>query len=298
MVVVRLMGGIGNQMFQYALGRRIAKETGMQVKFDLSSGFRSDAYRRHFALAQFNTEVVPAEPKEIPLGVTWRSPWSRAAKAAWCAVPPVWRRVVYDPAPFQFRPSVVAGIRPGAYFFGYWQNQRYFSAIQETLRREFTLRSGYSAPVAALLGEIACGRSISVHVRRNLGLDADGRVVPRSRDFHGTCGVEYFRDAVDVVGHAPGTVCYVFSDDPAWAKANLRMPIPCKFVADLCPCSDVDELLLMASCQHHIIANSSFSWWAAWLGTNPHKVVVAPKAWVQGLPSAAIDICPPSWITI
>lgn len=270
----------------------------MDVRFDLDSGFRSDVFRRHFALAAFNTEIVPAEPEEIPVGVAWRSPWNRAAKAAWSAVPAAWRRVVYDPSPFQFCPSVVAGARPAAYLFGYWQNERYFLPVQETLRREFTLRSGYSAPAAALLQEMACCRSVSLHLRRKLGLDADGRVVPKSRDFHGTCGVEYYREAMGLLSPGPGTVCYVFSDDPPWAKANLRMPIPCRFVADVCTCSDVEELLLMASCQHHIIANSSFSWWAAWLGANPQKVVVAPRAWVRGLPSAAIDICPPSWITI
>jgi hypothetical protein len=298
MNVVRLMGGLGNQMFQYAFGRRLAQDSGRPVRFDAASGFRRDAYRRRFALGAFSAEVVPALDREIPTGMAWPRPWSRLARAGWTCVPKPWRRVVYDPSPFRYAASVVAGDGPDAYYFGYWQNEGYFLPVADLLRRDFMPRAPLSGPCAGMLAQITDCRSVSLHVRRNLGIGADGRPIQRARDFHGTLEAEYYRRALEAVGVEAGTVCFVFSDDPRWPKENLKLPIPCRFASDLGATPDVDELLLMAACQHHVIANSSFGWWGAWLGRNPGKVVVAPRSWVQGPSQGADDICPKTWIRV
>src|ERR1035437_10296339 len=296
--VVRLMGGLGNQMFQYAFGRRIAEETGVQVKFDLDSGFKNDAYRRRFALGAFNADIVSAESHEIPLGMSWPSPWHRVAKAGWSAMPAAWRRVVYEKGSFQFDPTVLANTKATAYCFGYWQHESYFAPIQDVLRREFTLRTPLPEPVVALQEAMAGCRSVSVHVRQYHDIGADGQIILKARKQHGACSMEYYQQAFERIGNQPGTMCFIFSDNPEWAKENLKLPAPCRYVADECPCSDAEELLLMASCQHHVIANSSFSWWGAWLGRNPKKVVVAPRIWMRGLPESAMDICPETWIRL
>jgi hypothetical protein len=290
------MGGLGNQMFQYAFGRRIAEETGTEVKFDLASGFKHDPYRRRFALGALNVNAVGAEPSEIPAGMSW--PYHPAAKAAWSLMPAPWRRVVGETAPFRFDASKVADNNPKAYYFGYWQNERYFLPIQDVVRREFTLRAGFCESLAALSEEIAGCRAVSLHVRRYLDIGANGHVICKTEDLYGVCGVEYFNRALDVIGREPGTVCYVFSDNPHWAKANLKLPVPCRYVAELHGGSDAEELVLMASCQHHIISNSSFSWWGAWLGRNPKKVVVAPRIWKRSVPEASVDIQPKAWIRL
>ena len=285
-------------MFQYALGRRIAEKTGVQVKFDLDNGFKNDPYRRRFALGAFNAEIVRAESQEIPLGMSWPSPWHRVAKAGWSAMPAAWRRVVYETALFQFDPTVVADTNSAAYYFGYWQNESYFLPIRDVLRREFTLRSPLSEPVTALMGEMAGCRAVSVHIRCLHGIGANGVLFKGAREHHGVCSLDYYQRAIEQIGDQAKTVCYIFSDNLEWVKANLRLAVSCRYVADICRCSDVEEMILMASCQHHIISNSSFSWWGAWLGGNPKKIVAAPRVWMRGLSEAAVDICPKAWIKL
>jgi hypothetical protein len=309
-------------MFQYAFGRRIAKETGAQVKFDLDSGFRNDVYRRRFALDVFNTEIVPANPEDIPLGMSWPTPWHRVAKAGWSAMPASWRRVVYERSPFQFDESVVPkpdrsrgngahcstksetphvvsqNFERSAYYFGHWQHESYFAPIRDTLRREFTRRPPVREPMVALQEIMARCRSVSVHVRQDHGIRADAKVIRKARERHGACSIQYYQQAFERIGAQPDTVCFIFSDNLHWTKSNLNLPVTCRYVADECPCSDVEEILLMASCQHHVISNSSFSWWGAWLGCNPEKVVVAPRIWMRGLPETAVDICPSMWIKL
>jgi len=296
--VVRLMGGLGNQMFQYAFGRQLSARSGIDVKFDVSNGFKHDPYRRHLSLGDFNTTLVEAHSREIPFGMSWNSPWHRIAKLGWHAVPSAWQQVVYDADPFQFDPSLFASKRSSAYYFGYWQNERYFSQIAETIRQDFTLLRAPPTSTAILMREMASCRSISMHVRRNHGVSTSGELIQKGRDLHGACSVEYFHAALEKVGFEPGTVCFIFSDSPAWAEANLRLPVPAKFVSKNFEASDAEELLLMAACKHHVIANSSFSWWGAWLGRNPGKIVVAPRRWLAGSPETAGDICPPSWIRV
>lgn len=298
MNVIRLWGGLGNQLFQYALGRRIAVHTRTPVKFDAENGFRHDSFCRRFALDVFNTEIVPAVTREIPLGMSWRSPWHRLAKLGWGVQPSARRRVVYETEPFRFAPTVLAARKSSAYYFGYWQNEGYFEPIRATLQRDFTLRSGVRPPMAELVAEMAGCRAVSMHVRRYRDLGADGRLIATAQAHHGACGAEYFQKALSLIGAEPGTVCFVFSDDLPWAKANLKMPVPCRYVDALGPFSDAEELLLMASCQHHVISNSSFSWWGAWLGGNPAKKVVAPRIWLRHDPELAADVCPRTWTRI
>jgi hypothetical protein len=292
------MGGLGNQMFQYALGLRLARELRSPVRFDTVNGFRGDVYGRKFALGEFNAQAEPARPDEIPAGMSWRGPWLRIAKAIWSTVPATGRRVVLDKDPFRFDEAALAPGAQGPYYFGYWQNEGYFSPVADSLRRDFTLRASPPAAASALMAEMAGCRSVSVHVRRKLGFDARGRPIRKARQFHGECGADYYARAIEAVGTGPGTVCYVFSDDPHWAKANLRLPAACRYVSDVCPCSDGAEIVLMASCNHHVVANSSFSWWGAWLGANPGKIVIAPEHWLRGSPAEEGGVCPPQWLRV
>jgi hypothetical protein len=193
---------------------------------------------------------------------------------------------------------MLAKASSAAYYFGYWQNEAYFLPIQDIVRQEFTLRTSPSESVMTLMDEITRCRSVSLHVRRYNDIGADGRVILKAQNHHGVCDIEYFHQALDVIGREPGTVCYIFSDDPAWARMNLKPSVSCQYMADLCRCSDAEEMALMASCQHHVIANSSFGWWGAWLGRNPKKVVVAPKIWMRSIPESAVDICPRTWIRL
>jgi len=294
--VIRLFGGLGNQMFQYSLGRRLADETGREVRFDVENGFRRDVYGRRFALESLKTEIVLAASRDIPVGMNWPNPWYRIASAAWSAMPGPWRRVIYERRPFHFDKTVASGAKGRAYYFGYWQNRGYFSSIEPLLRQEFTLRVPLRVQVLALMKEMRGCLAVSVHVRRNHGIGTDGRVMYEAREQFGTYEADYYQRAVELIRKESGTVCcYVFTDNPEWTKAHLRLPVPCRYVADQGRFSDQEEMLLMASCRHHVISNSTFSWWGAWLGDNPAKIVVAPQRWMTGVTAESIDIYPAEW---
>lgn len=299
MNVVRLMGGVGNQMFQYAFGRRLAAESGREVRFDTVNGFTRDPFGRKYALEAFNTGVVAATPALIPVGMSWGSPWHRLARYGWSALPARWRSVVYERLPFACDGALVtaSAARP-AYYFGYWQHEGYFAPIRDELRRRFELRAPLRPAVLALRGEMERENSISLHVRCYHDRGADGKVIAQSRDRHGACAWDYYHQAVARIGAGPQAVCYVFSDDPSYTRDHLKLPVPCRYVGDYGAFTDLEEMLLMSSCRHHVISNSSFSWWGAWLGRNPAKLVVAPKIWMRGQPEGAVDVCPRSWIRI
>ena len=298
MNVVRLMGGLGNQMFQYAFGRRMAVESGIPVQFDASNGFRHDPYGRRFALGAFKTTVVQAGAQDIPLGMNWRSPWHRVAKAGWACMPPALRRVVYEKKPFQYDQDVWCNCRNSAYYVGYWQQEGWFSPISNLLRQEFVLRDSCREEVLGAMKQMEQCNSISIHLRSYQDMGANGKIIQQTGKYHEPCSLEYYARAVERIGYSSGTVGFVFSDHPRWAKERLNLPIPCHHVADLCPCSDVEEMMMMASCNHHVISNSTFSWWGAWLGRNVGKVVVAPKIWIRGVPEKDVDVCPPEWVRL
>lgn len=293
---VRLMGGLGNQMFQYALGCRLEFESDRPVRFDLSSGFQNDVYMRRPALDVFNTRVRSAEKGGIPIGMDWPNPWHKLAKLAWSSLPGSVRRVVYERKPFRFDEAVVAPSKANRYFFGYWQSPEYFSPVHDRLRRDFSLRQPLGPVAAKLLAEMQKCRAISVHVRLYLDIGPDGKVIEMARQHHGACPPDYYTRAVNQIGTSSETVCYVFSDKPGLAKQVLNLPAPCRYVADVGQFSDAEEMILMSACQHHVISNSSFSWWGAWLGGNPKKTVVAPSRWVNGLPPGDVQVCPKEWI--
>ena len=297
-VVIRLMGGLGNQMFQYALGCRLESETGRPVRFDLQSGFQKDVYMRRPALELFHTRVQSAEENAIPLGMNWPKPWSKLMQIAWSMVPKGRRRVVYERRPFRFDETILSRRRTPSYYFGYWQNPEYFCSVGDRLRRDFSLCGPPRPAVSALLSEVSKCRAVSLHVRLYLDIGRDGKVIQMAREHHGACPADYYERALTHVGTGSETVCYVFSDRPDLARKTLKLPVRCRYVADVARFSDVEEMMLMSACHHHVISNSSFSWWGAWLGTNPEKKVVAPRKWVCGLSPDEVQVCPKDWIRI
>ena len=287
---VRLSGGLGNQMFQYAFGRRLATAPGLTVSFDVENGFRGDPFARKFSLDAFEARIVKAIPSDIPLGIGWHRPWRGLAKVGWRVLPRAQQRLVEERVAHQCDAEVLSmAAVPGKYYSGYWQNEGYFLPVQDALRGEFALRQPLRPAFRALTEEMAGCRSVSVHARRCV--EHDQAKVMLSR-----CDGSYFQRAVMKIGVTAETVYYIFSDIPAWAKSNLKLPGICRYVADLGPWSDGEELVLMSGCQHHVISNSTFGWWGAWLGKNPAKVIVAPKIWGAEMPTDRINICPPGWL--
>jgi Glycosyl transferase family 11 len=292
-VIVRLIGGLGNQMFQYAAGRALAARSGAVLKLD-ASGFATYP-KRHFELDAFPIHAVPAEEADLDaFGVcrdrNGRSWWARASRFL-----RRYRRgspsAIYCERHFHFD-AKVGELQPPVYLDGYWQSEKYFADCAELLRCELTPRAPLEAENADMAARIDAVNAVSLHVRRGDYIDD-----PRVSSYHGTCSAEYYRNATEhIAGRTTKNIhLFIFSDEPEWARDNLHFAQPTTIVAVNGPDRGFRDMQLMARCRHHVIANSSFSWWGAWLNSSPGKIVVAPRRWFQ-VDHDTSDLIPSSWV--
>jgi hypothetical protein len=177
------------------------------------------------------------------------------------------------------------------YFDGYWQNEKYFVDIREELLETFKIADTPSEPCSSYMDMIKRKNAVSIHIRRG-----DYAENPKVKKIHGVLSRDYYTEAIRLIKQQkPEPVFFFFSDDIEWCKLNL--PESGVFVENT---SDLEDLYLMSLCKNNIIANSSFSWWGAWLNEDPEKIVVAPRQWFAdtGLNEIASEICPSSWIRL
>lgn len=279
MITARLHGRLGNQMFQYAAARGLAARLNVAVALD-SRGARhrgEDVPTRVFALPLADPDCLPPDRHRTPLRYgLWRAFGRR----------PVLRRergLGYDPA-FETWGD-------GSYLHGYWQSERYFAHIADEIRRDFAFPPISDARNGDMAARIGAGLSVSLHVRRGdyVALGA-----------HTLCDPAYYEAALAQLldGLTGDPTVYVFSDDPDWARDNLRLPCASVEVDFNGPAQDFEDMRLMSLCQHNIIGNSSFSWWGAWLNPNPAKRVAGPARWFADPKLCNPDILPARWIAI
>ena len=304
MITLSLVGGLGNQMFQYAAGKALAERHGVPLALDIS-GFRNYALRP-FLLDRLQ---VPEAVGSSAQAERIQKPQANFARAKWKGR--IDRLLVkvgqpklmsspheYREPHFHYDPAFET-LGPRTALFGYFQSERYFGSIAENLRDWFSPREPLGSAAAAALGRIETSRlPISVHVRRGDYLK------PGTLEYHGILDQPYYREALARLkaGAGEGAELFVFSDDAVAAEQVLNFVPKSRLVhvrGD--PERPWEDMALMARCRHHVIANSSFSWWGAWLNRSPEKVVVAPRAWfapaeLKKLSTA--DLYPPGWMLI
>jgi hypothetical protein len=289
MVIARITGGLGNQMFQYALGRQIAVRRRTRLKLDVSS-YASDVFGRQFRLDHFRIAAAIATSAECARRTYSTRRWLFVRRLD--TVRPFARRYFLEERHFHFDPDVARAGRH-VYLSGYWQSERYFAGIANLLRDELTPCDPPTTATAEVLGHIDRVTAVSVHVRRG-----DYTFTPVTR-IHPPCTVDYYRTAVATIRErVPGTHFFVFSDDPQWVRANLEWLHPATLVTHNGAVRDYEDLRAMSHCRHHIIANSSFSWWAAWLCRHDAKVVVAPLRWFGITERSTRDLYPDGWLRV
>ena len=256
MNVVKVYGGLGNQLFQYAFGKAM-EANGITVRYDLSWFRVSQEPPRPFILDCFN--------------VRYRTG-------------PLTRRKQYDEVGLHYAKRMEFLTTDNCDFFGYWQHPGYFAAILSKLKQEFKVRKElYTDEYVDLRERIICKPSVSLHVRRTDYVKING---------HFLLSLEYYQKALGLV---KGSV-YVFSDDIPWCRENF--PSNFTFVE----MEDYLSFDLMRLCKHNIIANSTYSWWAAYLNDNPEKIVVTPIQWRKDKNDPAMSdpdfMQPAGWIRI
>jgi hypothetical protein len=286
MIITQINGGLGNQMFQYAAGRALAQRHGTDLLLDTRIFDGNTQFG--FGLNHFAISARQAMPAELP-------PDRRQNRFYYL----VWRGLRLKPNLFResglsYNPGFNS-LGDGAYLKGYWQSERYFTDIDAAIREEFRIVTPASPENAAILSEIAERPAISLHIRR-------GDYVKNSRTnaTHGTCTLEYYMRAVDLIAAkmTEEPVVFTFSDDPSWVRENLVLPFEMRVMDHNDSDHNYEDLRLMSACRHHIIANSSFSWWGAWLNPSIDKIVVSPDRWFADPRMVNEDIWPESWIRL
>jgi hypothetical protein len=291
LVIVKLIGGLGNQFFQYALGRAISIRNNDTLKLDVS-GF--DTYKlRQYSLRHFNIVEKIASADDVARFRQTRPRRLINFVSGLGVLPDSFRFTTITESGFSFCPQVLAS-RENVYLDGYWQSEKYFKEIEDVIRREFTVK--YEAdPVNEEIGQsIRDTDSVCLHVRRG-----DYASNPDINKIYRLCTPEYYQTAARKLTEALAAPhFFVFSDDQQWARENLKIDHPVTFVGHNGASKDYEDLRLMSLCKHYVIANSSFSWWGAWLGSHPSKLVFAPKAWFQTRQHDTRDLIPDSWNVI
>jgi glycosyl transferase family 11 len=293
MIIVKLMGGLGNQMFQYAAGRRLSLVRGVPLKLDLSwfANIPAGDTPRKFIVNMFPISASVASPLELSIfNGSERGIWGQFASILSLRKHAARRRYIEEVG-ICFNPTIL-DLYDDVYLCGYWQDERYFADIEKVLRREFSFGPLEDSMNRELAQQISSCESVALHVRRS-----DYVTNPTANARHGgVCGLEYYDAAMKEV--AAQTRCphyFIFSDDILWAQENLPSGCRMTYVGHNGPNKAHEDLCLMSMCHYQIIANSSFSWWGAWLNANPSKLVIAPATWYNGPNMDAGKHLPESW---
>ncbi len=282
MIIVKMMGGIGNQMFQYAAGRRLSIKHKTILKLDLSFLLdrtpRENFTYRDYELGVFNIHENFVSPLEI--------------KIFWVKQKLKLINLVNEPQHY-FHESM-SSISDNSYLVGYWQSEKYFKDVEDTIRYEFNVKFKAEGINKKIAEEINSCESVSVHIRRG-----DYVSNPETNKYHGLCPLEYYQKALKkITSRIENPHFFIFSDDPEWAQKNLDFEHPSKFITHNGAEKSYEDMRLMSLCKHNIIANSSFSWWGAWLNRNPDKIVIAPRKWFNDPSINTDDLIPESWMRI
>jgi hypothetical protein len=274
-VISKIVGGLGNQLFCYAAARRLALKNNAVLCLDVNF-FRADIrYGREYRLDRFALPLheLLHTPRVLPalLDLYW---WRLTRRLAARGLVPG-RDCLIETDPRVFEPRLLDHhVARTTLLDGYWQDERYFSDIALVLRRDLTfLRQQSDAQQHELVARIGSSNAVAVHSRRLHHAN-----LPNAAGTREALTARYYQNALEAIAaRVPAPEFFCFSDDPRWLEKQWPSQLPVTFVHNAGPYGDMADLWLMSQCRHFIIANSTFSWWGAWLGAAPGKIVVAPR---------------------
>jgi hypothetical protein len=283
---------MGNQMFQYAAGRALALKKRNNFRLDVSDFARYPLHNGFELRRIFNIPEEDATESEVRKILEWQYPkilrtatkrsWMKPFRATGFIVEPhfeYWRGIENTP--------------DDCYLLGYWQSDKYFAEAASEISQAFTFRLPLGERNGQLTERIQASNSVSLHVRRG-----DYVSDPRTSQVNGACSMDYYEAAVGYVAQrVPEPHFFIFSDDIAWVRENLRVGHLCTYVDNNKGSDSYNDMRLMSFCRHNIVANSSFSWWGAWLNRSGDKIVIAPQRWFANGGNIK-DLIPQSWVRL
>jgi hypothetical protein len=292
MIVTNIIGGLGNQMFQYAAGRALSLERGMPLCLDIS-GFSSYGLHQGFELQRiFNCAAGIASEADMRDILGWQSSIHIRRLLLRKEMASFRRKELVIEPHFNYWPGI-KHVPNDCYLVGYWQSEKYFSESASQIRADFTFRQSLEDQNVKLTQQIISVNAVSLHVRRG-----DYASNPQTTATHGLCTLDYYRHSIQYIAErVQQPNFFIFSDDIAWVRDNLNIAHLCHYVDCNQREKSYNDMRLMSMCNHHIIANSSFSWWGAWLNPKRDKIVVAPQNWFANQTDAS-DLLPQCWVKL
>ena len=295
MIIVKLSGGLGNQMFQYAAGRCLSEMHGVELLLDLSflNQNPAGAYtKREFELDVFNINAGIANERDVKQ--FYRYSKSKLVRELQRRFPFLFPHLYIAETGISYH-SQFNNYGKNTYLDGFWQSEKYFNLIRDILLKELTPKSNFNTEAEQLSKLMISCNSVSVHIRR-------GDYVSNKQilELHGVLSLDYYKNAVKFINKQRPDKYFVFSDDIAWCKENLILEILAEvvYIEFNEPTPNYLELVLMSLCKHNIVANSSFSWWGAWLNSNENKITIAPKKWFAKNKVSSQDLIPETWVKL
>lgn len=292
MIISHLIGGLGNQMFQYASGKALAMEKNTNLKLDISD-FKNYKLHNGFELNsvfESNFEIASVQDVNKLLGLQSQS---------------LYKKIIARPhfkflrkSNFIVEPNLnyfegIKYAKRNSYLQGYWQSEKYFKKYSNEIKSDFKFTSNLNSQNIELIKKFSTVNSVSIHIRRG-----DYLSNKRAYAFHGVCSLKYYTDAINYISNQISSpIFYIFSDDINWAIQNLKIKFPSFYISHNHGHDSFNDMRLISHCKHHIIANSSFSWWGAWLGNNQSKIVIAPKLWFNRSIQPN-DLIPEDWVKL
>ncbi len=293
MIVVRLSGGLGNQMFQYAAGLSAAIRNNTDLFLDLEYLTNHPIHNGFELNSIFDISSLPSSSKQIKFILGFRSnKW--IYKILLRLKLKILAGSHFYIEPYFNYDRKFTEICDNNYLIGYFQSEKYFINIKNLIHKHFRFKKNISKENLHLLRLIKNTNSVSIHVRRG-----DYVTNPNAFNIHGICSIIYYKKAISYIKkNIENPHFYIFSDDKEWAIKNFNFERRSTIISLNSNKQDYMDMLLMSRCRHNIIANSSFSWWAAWLNGNVSKIVIAPKKWFKSDRYSIEDLIPKHWIKI
>lgn len=295
MIIVNLTGGLGNQMFQYAFAASLSSKFNLELKFAVDAYDKQKIHNGFELERVFGLSLEFASKEDIN-----RVCGNIHSKYLIRRVLNKYHFAFFLPNNLVFESSRINFTQfdflshSDYYIHGDWQSEVFFKEYENLIRQDFMFLDGLSFENNLILNEIQKSESVSIHVRRG-----DYLTNKKANSLLGLCTSEYYFSAINkILEHVPDANFFVFSDDPMWAENEFKSKIEnIQFISNNYGSDSYIDMRLMASCKHNIIANSTFSWWGAWLNSNPDKKIIAPIEWfTNGRDSQ--NLVPSSWIRL
>lgn len=296
MIGIRLEGGLGNQMFQYALGKHVAVKNGTGLLFDIESYKTNPIADCSYWLEWFNIDIKDHLLSAQQLRQIKRYRRRHGRRWAWHNLIFANKDRYIEEKSYAFDPAVLSA-KNDSYLHGWWQSEKYFLPIRDSLLKDFEPRAPLAGRNKETAERMSATNSVAMHIRR-----LDYVKNPKTRRFHGELPKSYYDEALKVVAERSGEPLelFVISDDPEWVAAHMPFPYPTTHITWNHPYkAPYEDMRLMSLCRHAVTANSSFGWWGAWLNQNKEKIVVAPAHWVAGMDREKTeDVVPDAWVKL